>query len=39
MRFPDLEAIDEHVVVVLEDRGSEIRQDEEEEATGTAVAD
>lgn len=38
MRFPDLEAVDERVVVVLGDRGSEIRQ-EEEQATGTAVAD
>lgn len=41
MRFPDLEAIDERVVVVFEDRGAEIRpeEQEEEEATGTAVAD
>jgi len=38
MRFPELEAVDERVVVVLEDRGTEVRE-EEEEATGTAVAD
>ena len=36
MRFPALEAVDENVVVVLEDRGTEIRQEEE---AGTAALD
>lgn len=38
MRFPDLDAEAERIVVVLEDRELGLRQGEEE-ATGTAVAD
>jgi len=39
MRFPELEDLDE-VVVILEDRDLEVREvPSEEEATGTAVAE
>lgn len=39
MRFPELKDVDE-VVVILEERDLQVRQaPEEEEATGTAVAE